>query len=111
THAKVVLVLRLLAQQCLDHGEGFAEAVFSSSRMPTIIEAARQPTERQTVFVRVRTQWSALWQRLNTCQQGTEAGVGSTDLASFVLILSQTAFAQILRIGEPSTVVRTPRRH
>ena len=57
------------------------------------------------MFVRARTQCSALRQRFDASQQGAETGVGRTYLASLQLILTQSDFAQIFRLREPSTCV------
>src|SRR2546427_11393332 len=108
-HVKVARVLRLLAHQHLVHREGFAQAVFGSSSVPTNTQATPQPNECLAVFVRARTQWSTLWQGLDASQQCAEASVGSTYLASLQLVLTQPAFAQILRSCEPSTFLRPSR--
>src|SRR5947207_10775730 len=104
---KVNLILRLLAQQCLDHSEGLAQADFGSSIVPTGLQAATQQSKRCAVFKRARTQLSAFRQRLHTSQQGFKASVGSTYLASLQLIIPQPAFTQILRLSKYPTCVRS----
>src|SRR6266487_5741929 len=111
THVNSIFILRLLAHQCLDHDESLAEISFSISWLPATTEATRQSKERHTVFVRARTQWSALGERFDVRQQCAEAGVGSTDLASLQLVLTQTTFAQILRVAESSTFLHPHRNH